>query len=195
MSKTKERILDVALQLFNKNGTRVISTNHIADACSMSPGNLYYHFKNKEQIIYGLFERMILSWDEAKKHSVQDASSEEILEQQLEKTFHFVWQYRFVHRELAALIDRDSELKKLCNRVLQLRIFEIESLIKEFMILGIIKPIDDRTLKFLANTSLYFGLFWQPYLESIGNESTEENVQKGVQMIKQLLEPYLIADY
>jgi len=195
LSKTKERILDVALQLFNKNGTRVISTNHIADACSMSPGNLYYHFKNKEQIIYGLFERMILSWDEAKKHSVQDASSEEILEQQLEKTFHFVWQYRFVHRELAALIDRDSELKKLCNRVLQLRIFEIESLIKEFMILGIIKPIDDRTLKFLANTSLYFGLFWQPYLESIGNESTEENVQKGVQMIKQLLEPYLIADY
>ena len=57
MNKTKEKILVVALDLFNRHGTRAITTNHIAEACDMSPGNLYYHFKNKEQIIFALFEK------------------------------------------------------------------------------------------------------------------------------------------
>ncbi len=192
MSKTKERILDTALQLFNDNGTRTISTNHIADACSMSPGNLYYHFKNKEQIICGLFERMIGSWDEDKNKTLEEIPPEKILDLQLEKTFHFAWQYRFIHRELAALLDRDDKLKELCNHVLQRRIFEIEGMFKGFIDSGIVKPLDEKTIKFLAHTSLYFGLFWQPYLEVIGGEPNEENVQKGVQMIKQLIEPYLV---
>jgi len=192
LSKTKERILDTALQLFNDSGTRIISTNHIADACSMSPGNLYYHFKNKEQIVFGLFERMVCSWDEEKDKSFEAITPNDILERQLEKTFHFVWQYRFIHRELAALLDRDEKLKALCNHVLQRRIFEIEAMIKKFIDAAIIRPLDEKSIKFLAHTSLYFGLFWQPYLEVIGGESTEENVQKGVQMIQQLIEPYLI---
>lgn len=193
MSKTKGRILDTALLLFNENGTRAISTNHIADACSMSPGNLYYHFKNKEQIIFALFQRMIQGWDDAAEPSIHTISVHELLDVQLKKTFHFVWQYRFIHRELAALLDKDQELKQLCTEVLQRRIVEIENLIRYFIEHSIVKPLDDKTLKFLAHTALYFGLFWQPYMEVIGAEPSEENVQKGVLMIKQLLEPYLLS--
>ncbi len=192
MSKTKERILDTALPLFNKRGTRRVSTNHIAEACSMSPGNLYYHFKNKEQIISSLFERMINSWNADKEVLFKNMPPMKILDLQLEKTFHFVWQYRFIHRELAELLDRDDELKDYCSQVLQGRIIEIESMIKRFIDLGIIKPLDDKTIVFLANTSLYFALFWQPYVDVIGDESTEKNVRKGVEMIKQLLQPYRV---
>ena len=61
---TLERILDAALTLFNEGGTAVASTNHIAAACGISPGNLYYHFRNKEEIIRALFERMFARWGE-----------------------------------------------------------------------------------------------------------------------------------
>ncbi len=54
---TKDRIIDMALRLFNDMGTSAISTNHIAVALEMSPGNLYYHFHNKEEIIRAILKR------------------------------------------------------------------------------------------------------------------------------------------
>ena len=60
----RERIIDSALSLFNARGTGAVSTNHIADAAGISPGNLYYHFNNKEAILRALFERLFTAWDE-----------------------------------------------------------------------------------------------------------------------------------
>ena len=62
---TREKILDTALTLFNNEGTSAVSTNHIAEAAGISPGNLYYHFRNKEEIIRGLFERLFAANDKA----------------------------------------------------------------------------------------------------------------------------------
>ena len=58
----RQRIIDAALMLFNDQGTGAVSTNHIADAAGISPGNLYYHFRNKEEIIRVLFERLFAAW-------------------------------------------------------------------------------------------------------------------------------------
>ena len=53
--KTRDRILHMSLRMFNEQGERTVTTNHIAAALNMSPGNLYYYFKNKEAIIFELF--------------------------------------------------------------------------------------------------------------------------------------------
>lgn len=56
--KTRDRILEAALNLFNVEGVAKVSTNRIADELGMSPGNLYYHFKSKEQIVEWLLRRL-----------------------------------------------------------------------------------------------------------------------------------------
>ena len=55
--KTRDRILECALQLFNQQGEPNVSTLEIANEMGISPGNLYYHFHGKEPLVLGLFER------------------------------------------------------------------------------------------------------------------------------------------
>ena len=62
MADTKARILDAALALFNEQGTANVTTNHIAEALGMGPGNLYYHYRNKAEIVRALFARIEAEW-------------------------------------------------------------------------------------------------------------------------------------
>jgi AcrR family transcriptional regulator len=55
--KTRERILECTLMLFNAQGEPNVTTLQIANELEISPGNLYYHFHGKEPLILGLFER------------------------------------------------------------------------------------------------------------------------------------------
>ena len=54
-SKTKEKILKTALALFNNEGESAVSAVDIASVMGISPGNLYYHYKGKDEIIIELF--------------------------------------------------------------------------------------------------------------------------------------------
>ena len=55
--KTRDKILECALLLFNQKGEPNVSTLEIANELGISPGNLYYHFHGKEPLVLGLFER------------------------------------------------------------------------------------------------------------------------------------------
>lgn len=58
MKPIKNLILERALNLFNKNGFVNVRLQHIADSSEMSIGNLAYHFKNKEEIVLSLYNRL-----------------------------------------------------------------------------------------------------------------------------------------
>lgn len=60
----KEKIIYTALKLFNESGSNSVTTNHIADKMGISPGNLYYHFANKKEIIRKILEIMTIEYDE-----------------------------------------------------------------------------------------------------------------------------------
>lgn len=58
MQKTKKKILNKALSLFNENGLPNVKLQNIADACSISVGNLAYHFKFKEDLIITIADQI-----------------------------------------------------------------------------------------------------------------------------------------
>ena len=55
MGKTRDSILLTALDAFGEEGTAQVTTNNIADILEISPGNVYYYFKNKQEIIEALY--------------------------------------------------------------------------------------------------------------------------------------------
>ncbi len=105
----KLEILETARRLFNETNTQAVTTNHIAKAMGISPGNLHYHYKNREEIIRLLYqemrERMTLSIDDLPKTLEELSEHQKVL-------IGIQWEYRFFFREILFLFSRDSELER-----------------------------------------------------------------------------------
>ena len=112
--KTRDKIIYASLELFNEHGERNITTNHIAAHLNMSPGNLYYHFRNKEDIIrciFSLYENHLESGFQPYEDKQVDV---ELLIGYCDAMFYTLWQFRFMYANLADILARDEELKKRC---------------------------------------------------------------------------------
>ncbi len=114
--KTKDRILQISLQLFNERGERSVTTNHIAAELGISPGNLYYHFRNKHEIIKELMYQYqvetleMLSLPEDRPLTTNDKINYfQVLSGQL-------WSYRFIHRDVYHLVESNEDFKKIYPR-------------------------------------------------------------------------------
>lgn len=109
--KTRDKIVQASLTLFNQHGERTITTNHIAAHLSMSPGNLYYHFRNKEDIISSIFTQYEQHLESSFQPYVDKNVDIELLIGYFDAMFYTLWQFRFMHANLADILSRDDALK------------------------------------------------------------------------------------
>src|SRR3990167_2717606 len=64
--KTRDKILQTALQLFNQWGVPNVTLRRIAAEMGISQGNLNYYFKKREDIIEALFGQLMVTFEEEK---------------------------------------------------------------------------------------------------------------------------------
>ena len=190
---TKEWILETACQLFNEHGTQAISTKRIAKEMGISPGNLYYHFKNKEEIILALFQAN-------REIYTADWENSEIppLERFL-KIIHDVvtmWQdCRFFKKEILVLVGNDPRLKQDYQEFTQAIAKKAEKLFQDLAKAGLIDA-QKATPAFepLLTVSTLIANHWLTNLEMEGMPLTIENLQKGAELILFVWQPYLTAE-
>ena len=120
-SKTKTRILATALGLFNNEGESQVSAVDVASVMGISPGNLYYHYKGKDEIIHALFEdfeeeiRMVLTSPISEPLSLSDNWV------YLYIVFEEIYDFRFFYRNMSELLTRNPDLKPRFSRILALK--------------------------------------------------------------------------
>jgi AcrR family transcriptional regulator len=191
--KTRERILATALQLFNESGTGPVSTNHIADALGISPGNLYYHFRNKEEIIRALFEQQYARWDVL--YALPDDRMPTLadLQQLVRATFVTAWEYRFMYRELIALLRRDEQLQRRWVDI-RVRGFDgFRQLVELFVAAGVLRaPHDSAVVTRLAELCWLLGEFWLASVEVSGATVDAAQMEHGIALMLQVLDPFII---
>ena len=120
-SKTKTRILATALGLFNNEGESQVSSVDIASVMGISPGNLYYHYKGKDEIILALFEDF-----EEEIRQVLTAPMNEPLSLPdnwvyLYIIFEEIYDFRFFYRNMSELLTRIPDLRGPFSRILALK--------------------------------------------------------------------------
>jgi AcrR family transcriptional regulator len=191
--KTYERILATALRLFNESGTAVVSTNHIADALSISPGNLYYHFRNKEEIIRALFEQQFTRWDEL--YALPDDRMPTLADLQhlVRATFVAGWDYRFMYRELIALLRRDKPLQRRWVEIRARGFSGFRELVDLFVAAGVLRaPHDPAVVTRLAELCWLIAEFWLASVEVSGETVDAIQMERGIALMLQVLGPFIV---
>ena len=108
--RTAERILETTLGLFNRFGEPNVSTTLISNELNISPGNLYYHYPAKEELVTALFNRYEASLHQLLEAApgVQDVEDAWFF---MHSLFELVWQYRFLYRDLNDLLSKNRRLE------------------------------------------------------------------------------------
>jgi AcrR family transcriptional regulator len=188
---TREKILDTALTLFNKQGTATISTNHIAEAAGISPGNLYYHFHNKEEIIRELFERLFLANDQGFALPTETLPTLDDMQAYVRFNYKTLWQYRFMHRELVVLLHNDPDLRARFLAVRKRGFEGFHQLFNAFVSAGVLNAETPEALDNLAEVMWMITEFWLTSLELGGKTVNESQMERGVEVMMQMLKPYI----
>ncbi len=193
--KTRDRIIETAIELFNEQGTKAVTTNHIAAAAGISPGNLYYHFRNKEDIIRAIFEQMD-AYGLEQYRLITDECPPGTLEA-MERTFVMIqkynWRYRFFKRELTALIMADPLLRERFHQTHHALLALVRHFVDSSVALGVLRPLDEKERALLTEEIWLVTLFWLNYLEVGGEDVNEETLQRGIDLLRNMLGSYLAA--
>jgi len=183
----KLEILETARNLFNKSNTQAVTTNHIAKAMGISPGNLHYHYKNREEIIRLLYtamrKQMTLPVEELPK--TLDALSEH---QKL--LIGIQWEYRFFFREILFLFSRDKELERQYIEDNIAHRSRIKVSIGIFIQNGELEIKDEILLEYLVDSILMSWQFYTSYMQTLGRPLSCKSAEEAVLYTRNAMMPF-----
>ncbi|QEL54258.1 TetR/AcrR family transcriptional regulator [Chromobacterium paludis] len=191
-SDTFNKIVEASLHLFNQEGERVITTNHIAARMNISTGKLYYHFRNKEEIIVELYQRYVKGMAEQLSAALNHSNSIEAMIMAMEKTLRHVWSFRFLPKSLPSLFCVNPELEEehqaLSRGQLNSKLGQLFSRLREQ---GMIQ-VDDQQLPHLVQHFQMVQTGWVNTIKQNANAAElEKLIQSGCRSLMFLLAPYV----
>lgn len=190
--KTRDRILQTSLQLFNEYGEPRITTNHIADELDISPGNLYYHFRNKDEIIWLLFEQFERRMDTALQVPERRALDMEDMWLYLHFVFENIWEYRFLYRDLDNILSRNKKLQTHFRRIVERKVNTATSICQGLVNVGIMAATADEVTALAQNIAVvatYWLNFQRIGIKISNNDSAY--LALGVYQVLSLVTPFL----
>jgi AcrR family transcriptional regulator len=191
---TQLRILQTALELFNEHGTAAVSATRVAERSGISKGNLQYHFRNKRDIIFALFQQAIQEMD-AGWYRDHLAPSLEHMAAMYVRQLQLILKYRFFYREMADLLRQDVQLRKRFADNRERRMRELEKFMLALQSCGLMKfPADPRRLRAIIDVTWIVNENWLNYMDYHDREVTVETMLEGYSEILEVLRPYLCAD-
>lgn len=192
MKKTKEKILDAALELFNSRGLSQVTLRTIARKLGISQGNLNYHFKKREDIIAALYFRLIENIYEQMSETSNDENILRALFDMSKSLVYELFEFRFIMLDFAQVMRENEVIREhfqelQANRKLQFAEF-FELLINSGLMR---KERLQNEYQNLYSRLQILGDFWISSAEIAENSFIEKSIPKYLEIINQTIFPYL----
>ena len=188
--QTRQRILDASLMMFNAQGEPNVTTNHIADELEISPGNLYYHFRNKDDIIEQLFAVYEQRMDTALVAPSGRLPGLEDVWLQLHLVFECIWDYRFLYRDLVDILSRNRRLRMRFARILKRADEQAHTVMRGLVQAGVMRASADE-LDAASTNILVIATFWMNYASARGDKDERASIRDGIVQVMMLISPFL----
>lgn len=193
--RTAQRILEVSLDLFNRFGEPNVSTTLISAELGISPGNLYYHYASKDELINALFNtyeadlRKLL----AAGTEVRDVEDTWFV---MHTLFELVWSNRFLYRDLNDLLSKNRWLETHFQAITRDKVSCFSSLLSNLRSADVLR-MDDVTLTATANNMVVLLTYWLSFeyvqnpRQALEPEQAQAALLRGARHTLNLLTPYL----
>jgi AcrR family transcriptional regulator len=190
--KTRNKIIQASIALFNEQGERNVTTNHIAAHLSISPGNLYYHFRNKEDIILSIYEEyasnLLLETFPQVSSKVKPLDTIILY---MDAVFQMTMKFRFFYSNLPVLLDKNPSLREKYVEVQHAIADRVSQLLISLRTENIIN-FEDEELADMVSILRLINTFWLSFYQTqnIVNEINDSVFYQGVLKILVILRPY-----
>jgi len=183
----KLEILETARRLFNESNTQAVTTNHIAKAMGISPGNLHYHYSNREEIIRVLYEQLR---DEARLEVEELPKDIHTLNAHETLLITIQWKYRFFFRELLFLFARDEKLKVMYIADNVAHRSRIKKVIQNLIDHGELQVPNTQALEHLVDSILMAWQFYTSYMYTLGQCLDEKGIKEVIGYTNQSMQVF-----
>ncbi len=190
--RTRERIVETSLQLFNRDGAPHVTTADIAGEMGISPGNLYYHFRHKDQIIaelFAAFERRLNGLFAAPADRLADVEDLWLV---LHLLFEAMWDYRFVYRDLDEMLSRDRRLHARFARLIGRGRRTVQKLCGGMIAAGTMEASESEIAALADNVALV-ATYWMSYqkIATVDGAAQTWSLDRAAYQVLSLIAPFL----
>ncbi len=190
--RTRQRILDTTLALYNERGEPQVSTSLIAAELGISAGNLHYHFRRKDELSAALLERFVAEFDALLPPRDWRANHVEDAWLLLHLLLETLWRYRFLFRDLSGIMARDRRAGMRLARV-----FEHAVGVARGICLGLIEQgvmtATAAEVDALSGNIAVVALYWLTFESSRnpGRPPNDGGLARGAYQVLMLVAPFL----
>ncbi|MCS6766705.1 MAG: TetR/AcrR family transcriptional regulator [Candidatus Protistobacter heckmanni] len=194
--RTRDRILAAALRLCNELGEPAVTTTSLADYLRISPGNLYYHFRNKDDIVNSIFAQFEAEMDRRLSLPADHQPGLEEVWTYLQKTADFLWRYRFLYRDINDLLARNRMLETRFRGIVERKRKLAMEMCQLLAARGEFTATPQQAATLCTNIAV-LGTYWLSYQYVLrprqlnDHEAIRRDLHAGCLHILSLLAPYL----
>jgi AcrR family transcriptional regulator len=194
--RTRERILETSLVLFNRFGEPHTTTADIADEMNISPGNLYYHFRNKDDIIgelYLAYERSVTPLLVAPSDPPPGVEDLWFL---LHVLFERMRDYRFLFRDIDEITSRNRKLATRFGDLTRRGETVVVGLCGGLVRTGQMIATEHEMAALAANVALVstYWMSWQRISGNAAGTGDDINLDHAAYQVLALIAPFLVGD-